>query len=189
MRRGSFVAATGPVFWTTLRGVFMEPTRIIAILLLAFVFGGSSAEVAVHAKRVLDRHWAAQEEGSAGELVAFEIHRDDGEVLARPRVVAAPGRAAQLVLRDPEDPGKVRLALRVETTRQASGDLAVDYELSMPGEDLVSRGRVSITPGVEQRLELGDQLTATLLTIPVPSAAFDAYLESERAARTVMKSI
>jgi hypothetical protein len=59
----------------------------------------------------------------------------------------------------------------------------------MPGEDLVSRGRVSITPGVEQRLELGDQLTATLLTIPVPSAAFDAYLESERAARTVMKSI
>jgi hypothetical protein len=168
----------------------MKPTRIVAILLLAFVFGGGSAEVAVRAKRAIDRHRAVQEEGSAGELVALEIHREDGEILARPRVVASPGRATQLILRDPENPGEVRLALRVETTRQASGDLAVDYELSMPGEDLVSRGRVSITPGVEQRLELGDHpLTATLFAIPVPSAAFDAYLESERAARTAWKAI
>lgn len=78
----------------------------------------------------------------------------------------------------------------METTREASGDLAVDYELSMPGEELVSRGRVSVTPGVEHRLALGDHpLTATLLTLPVPSAAFDAYLESERAARTISKTI
>jgi hypothetical protein len=168
----------------------MKPTRVVAILALSFLFGGGSAEVAVQAKRSIERHRAAQEEGSAGELVALEIHRDDGEVLARPRVLAAPGRATHLVLRDPENPSEVRLALRVETTRQASGDLAVDYELTMPGEDLVSRGRVNMTPGVEQRLALGDlPLTATLLTIPVPSAAFDAYLESERAARSTVKAI
>jgi hypothetical protein len=168
----------------------MKPTRIAAILLLAFMFGGGSAEVAVRAKRAIDRHLASQEEGSAGELVALEIQREDGEILARPRVVASPGRAAQLILRDPENPGEVRLSLRVETTRQASGDLAVDYELAMPGEDLLSRGRVSMTPGVERRLELGDRpLTATLLTIPVPSAAFDAFLESERAARTAVRPI
>ncbi len=168
----------------------MKPNRIAAILLLSFMFGGGSAEVAVRAKRSIERHRAAQEEGSAGELVALEIHREDGEVLARPRVLASPGRAAHLVLRDPQNPAEVRLSLRVETTRQASGDLAVDYELSMPGEDLVSRGRVNMMPGVEQRLELGElPLTATLLTIPVPSAAFDAYLESERAARTTMKAI
>jgi hypothetical protein len=167
----------------------MKPNRIAAILMLSFLFGGGSAEVAVRAKRSIERHRAAQE-GSAGELVALEIHRDDGAVLARPRVLASPGRATHLVLRDPENPSEVRLALRVETTRQASGDLSLDYELSMPGEDLLSRGRVNMTPGVEQRLELGDSpLTATLFTIPVPSAAFDAYLESERAARTTLKSI
>lgn len=171
-------------------GAFVKPTRIAAILLLAFVFGGGSAEVAVRAKRAIDRHRAAQDEGSAGELVALEIHRDDGEVLARPRVVTSPGRSTQLILRDPENPAEVRLALRVETSRQASGDLAVHYELSMPSEELVSRGHVNVTPGVEQRLDLGDHpLTATLLTLPVPSAAFDAYLESERAARTTVTPI
>jgi hypothetical protein len=168
----------------------MNPTRIVAILVLAFVFGGSSAEVAVQAKRALDRRWSAQEEGSAGELVALEIQREDGQVLARPRVVTSPGRPTQLILRDPENPAEVHLALRVETSRQASGDLAVDYELSMPGEELVSRGHVCVAPGVEHRLELGDHpIIATLLTIPVPSAAFDAYLESERAARRVLKAI
>ena len=168
----------------------MKQTRILATLLLAFAFGGGSAEVAVRAKHAFHRLRSAPEEGSAGELVALEILRDGGEVIARPRVVTAPGRPTQLVLRDPENPAEVRLALRVETTRQASGDLAVEYELSMPGEELVSRGHVSMTPGVEHRLELGDHpLTATLLAIPVPSAAFDAYLESERAARTEWKAI
>jgi hypothetical protein len=168
----------------------MKTTRIAAILMLAFLFGGSSAEVAFQTKRVIDRHRAAREEGSAGELVALEIHRGDGELVARPRVIAAPGRAAELVLRDPENPDQVRLALRVETTREPSGDLAVDYELSMPGEELVCRGRVSITPGVERPLDLGDHpLTATLFAIPVPSAAFDAFLGAERAARSGVKPI
>lgn len=87
----------------------MKPTRITAILVLSFAFGGSSAEVAVRAKRAIDRQRSAQVEGSAGELVALEIQRGDGEVVARPRVVTAPGRPTQLVLRDPENPGGVRL--------------------------------------------------------------------------------
>ena len=165
----------------------MKPTRIAAILMLAFLFGGSSAEVAVQTKRAIDRHRAAQEDGSAGELVSFEIHREDGELLARPRVIAAPGRSAELVLRSADDPGQVRLSLRVETTREPDGDVGVQYELQVPGEALACRGRVSLTPGVEQRIALGDHpLTATLFTIPVPSAAFDAYLEAERAARRVV---
>ena len=168
----------------------MKPTRIVAILLLAFAFGSGSAEVVVRATRAIQRQRPAVEEGTAGELVALEIQRGDGEVVARPRVVTSPGRATQLILRDPENPAAVRLALRVETTRDASGDLSVDYELSMPGEELLSRGRLSMAPGVEQRLELGDHpLTATLLAIPVPSAAFDAFLQSERAARAAWKAI
>lgn len=162
----------------------MKPTRIAAILMLAFLFGGSSAEVAVQTKRAIDRHRAAQEDGSAGELVSFEIHRDDGELLARPRVIAAQGHTAELVLLDSGNPGQVRLSLRVETSRQPDGDVGVEYELHVPGEALACRGRVSMTPGVEQTIVLGDHpLTATLFTIPVPSAAFDAYLDAERAAR------
>jgi hypothetical protein len=162
----------------------MKPTRIAAILMLSFLFGGSSAEVAVQTRRAIERHRAAQEDGAAGELVAFEIHREDGELLARPRLIAPPGRAAELVLRSPGDPDQVRLSLRVETKREPDGDLAVSYELTMPGEALACRGHVSVTPGVERTVALGDHpLTATLFTIPVPSAAFDAYLEAERAAR------
>jgi len=83
----------------------MKPTRVAVILMLAFLFGGSSAEVAVQAKRAIERHRASLEEGSAGELVSFEIQREDGEVLARPRVIAAPGKATELLLRAPGDAG------------------------------------------------------------------------------------
>ena len=159
----------------------MKPTRVAAILLLAFLFGGSSAEVAVHAKRAIERR-RAPEEGSAGALVALEIHGERGEVLARPRVLASRGRAAQLFLRDPLRPDVVRLALRVEASREASGDLAVDYELTLPAASLTAAGRVQTPPGVEQLLDVGEApVTATLLAVPVPSAEFDAFLESERA--------
>jgi len=168
----------------------MKSTRIVAILILSFLFGGGSAEVAVNAQRALHRRLSPQEEGSAGELVALQIQRDDGEVVARPRVIASPGHVAQLVLRDPEDPSRVRLALRVETTREASGDVAVDYLISVPGEELVCSGRVSVAYGVERKLDLGRHpLTATLVAVPVPSAAFDAFLKSERASRRVVLPI
>jgi hypothetical protein len=159
----------------------MRPARVVAILLLAFLFGGSSAEVAVQTKRAIERARTA-EEGSAGELVAFEIHRD-GELLARPRVISPPGRATQLVLRDPQDPGLVRLALRLETTREPTGDILVDYEITVPSDEVVAVGRVSATHGVEHSLDLGERITAKLLTLPVPSTAFDAYIQGERAAR------
>jgi hypothetical protein len=82
----------------------------------------------------------------------------------------------------------VRLALRVETSRLADGDVDVSYELEMPGESLTCRGRVSVTPGVEHSVAVGEQplVTATLLAIPVPSAAFDAYLDADRRARRVV---
>ena len=162
----------------------MKPARVAAILMLSFLFGGSSAEVAVQAKRAIDRHRAASEPGAAGDLVALEIHGDHGEVIARPRVVSAPGRPAQLVLRDPLRPGVVRLALRVATWREPSGDIAVEYELEVPGAALTAAGRIQVVPGVERHVDLGEsELTATLLAMPVPSLAFDAFLEAERARR------
>jgi hypothetical protein len=165
----------------------MKATRIAAVLIFAFLFGGSGAEVAVQTKRAIDRHRAAHEEGSAGELVALEIRRE-GELVARPRVIASPGRATQLVLRDPSSPSAVRLALRVETAREPSGDLSVEYALEVPGEELTAIGRVSVTPGVEAPLQLGEgSLTATLVTLPVPSEAFDAYLAAERQARPAVE--
>jgi hypothetical protein len=161
----------------------MKRTRAVAIVLFAFLFGGSSAEVAVQAKRAIDRHLATEEEGSVGELVAFELRGPDGGLIARPRLIASPGRPAQLELRDPEHPSVVRVALRVDAARDVSGDLSVQYELELPADGIASRGRVSVTPGVEHALELGDGVVATLLALPVPSAAFDTYLTTEREAR------
>lgn len=161
----------------------MKRARAVAIVLFAFLFGGSSAEVAVRAKRAIDRH-LAEEEGSAGQLVALELRGPDGALLARPRLIAAPGKAAQLELRDLEQPWQVRVAFRVEASREVSGDVALDYELEVPGVAVAHHGRATATPGVEQALDLGEAaVAATLLTLPVPSAAFDAYLAAEREAR------
>jgi len=163
----------------------MKLTRAIAVVLLAFLFGGSSAEVAVQTHRALQQR-RTPEPGAAGDLVAIEVRGEDGEVLARPRLIATPGRAAVLVLRDPLHPDRIRLELRVEATREITGEVSVDYALSMPGEELSCSGRLTTAPGVEQALDLGAKpLTATLLTLPVPSAAFEAYLEAERTARRV----
>lgn len=165
----------------------MKLTRAVAVVLLAFLFGGSSAEVAVQTHRALQQR-RAPEPGAAGDLVAIEVRGEDGEVVARPRLIAAPGRAAHLILRDPLHPDRVRLELRVEATREVTGEVSVDYALVIPGEELSCSGRLAATPGVEHTLDLGagaGSLSATLLTLPVPSAAYEAFLESERAARRV----
>ncbi|SRR5512147_2940915 len=162
----------------------MKSIRAVAIVLLSFLLGGSSAEVAVQTHRALSRARSA-ETGEGGDLVAMELRGEAGEVIARPRVITTPGRAAHLVLRDPTDPERVKLTLRVEASREPSGDVAVDYELSFPGQDCLAAGRLQTTPGVEHAVDLGHlPFTATLLTLPVPSAAFDAFLESERRIRT-----
>jgi hypothetical protein len=162
----------------------MKSIRAVAIVLLSFLVGGSSAEVAVQTHRVLHRARSA-EAGEGGDLVALEVRGEAGELIARPRVITTPGRAAHLVLRDPADPERVRLTLRVEASREPSGDVAVDYELSLPEQECLAAGRLSATPGVEEPIDLGHlPITATLLTLPVPSAAFDAFLESERRIRT-----
>ncbi len=160
----------------------MKPSRFVALLLLAFVFGSGSAEVALETGRALKRVRAERATGSAGDLVAVELHDEVGDVIARPRLIAPLGRAARLVLRDPANPELVRLALRIEAAREPSGDVALAYELELPGHALAASGRVWVTPGVEQPLDLGDAaVTATLLTLPVPSAAFDAYVEAQSA--------
>jgi hypothetical protein len=162
----------------------MKSIRAVAIVLLSFLLGGSSAEVAVKTHRALARARGA-DAGEGGDLVALELRGETGAIIARPRVITTPGRPAHLILRDPADPERVRLTLRVEANREPSGDVSVDYELSLPGRDYLAAGRLSATPGVELALDLGHlPLTATLLTLPVPSAAFDAFLESERRIRT-----
>jgi hypothetical protein len=161
----------------------MKSTRAVAVVLLSFLLGGSSAEVAVQTHRALHRSHA--EQGQAGDLVALEVRGESGAVIARPRVITTPGRPAHLILRDPTDPERVRLTLRVEATREPSGEVSVDYELALPERDCLAAGRLSATPGVEEAVDLGQlPVTATLLTLPVPSAAFDAFLESERRIRT-----
>ena len=157
----------------------------MAVLLLsAFLVGGASAEVAVRTHAAIARAKSDREIGAAGQLVALELTDAYGGVVARPRLIAPAGRAAELVLHEPGAPDTVRLALRVESKRQASGEIALEYALWVPGNDLSTKGRVSLVPGVVQAVELeGGTLVATWLALPVPSAAFDAYLEAEGARR------
>ena len=86
------------------------------------------------------------------------------------------------MLHDPARPDAVRLALRLEAVREPSGEVALDYTLWLPERAITAKGKLSLTPGVEQELELGDgALVASFLAIPIPSAAFDAFLEAEGA--------
>jgi hypothetical protein len=158
----------------------MSRTRIALLLVVAFLAGGGSAEVAVRTQRAMERARAEREIGSAGQLVALSLAEADGSVVARPRLIAPSGRRAELVLHDPLRPADVRLAFRVEAVREPSGEISLDYALWLPDRAVAARGKLSLTPGVEQAVKLpGSSLVATWLAVPVPSAAFDAFLEGE----------
>lgn len=157
--------------------------KVGLLLVSAFLVGGGSAEVAVRAHDAIERARAERVTGSAGQLVALQLTDAYGEIVARPRVIAPSGKATELVLREPGAPDTVRLTFRIEAVRESSGDIAIDYTLWVPGHDLSAKGRVSLTPGVEQTVELeGGVLVATWLAVPVPSTSFDAFLEGEAAA-------
>jgi hypothetical protein len=150
------------------------------VIAAAFLVGAGSAEVAVRTRSALERVRHERDVGAAGQLVQLQICAPGGEVLARPRLIAPEGKAAQLVLHDPDRPDEVRLALRVEAVREASGFIALDYAVWVPERAIAAKGRLSLTPGVEQATDLGDGvLVASFLAVPVPSAAFDAFLEGE----------
>lgn len=160
-----------------------RPLRIAGLLAFAFAVGGASAEAALRTHDAIERVRAEREIGGAGQLVALQLSEPGGAVLARPRLIAPAGRAAELYLHDPAQPDVVRLAFRVEAVREPSGFISLDYTLRIPGRDVTASGRLSLTPGVEQAVELGDgALVATWLAVPVPSAAFDAFLEGEAGA-------
>jgi hypothetical protein len=158
----------------------------VLVLAAAFLVGAGSAEVAIRTHGALERVRQERENGAAGQLVQLQVTSAGGEVLARPRLIAPAGKQAEVVLHDPAHPGEVRLALRIEAARDPSGDIELRYALWIPERALSARGRVSLTPGVEQELPLGDgTLVASILALPVPSAAFDAYLEAEGARRAM----
>jgi hypothetical protein len=158
--------------------------RLAALLLLAFAFGGGSAEVAVRTHRAIEKARSEREIGSSGHLVALQLVDERGEVVARPRLICPTGKRAELVLHDPLDPTDVRLAFRVAATREPSGEVALAWTLWMPELAIATSGKLSLVPGVEQAVAVGDStLVATWLSVPVPSAAFDAFLEAEKTRR------
>lgn len=158
--------------------------RITFLLAGAFVFGGASAEVALRAQANLEQVRTTREIGAAGQLVSLQLTGEDGTLVARPRLICPSGKVAELVLHDPANPDHVRLTFRVEAEREPTGEIALGYELWLPERSVAAKGKLSLTPGVEQAMKLGDaELVATWLAVPIPSAQFDAYIEAERAAR------
>jgi hypothetical protein len=167
----------------------LGPASVALVLAAAFLVGAGSAEVAVRAHDAVERVRHEREVGAAGQLVQLELTGADGAVLARPRLIAPVGKTAELLLHDPARPDTVRLAFRVEATREPSGEIALRYSLWLPEHAVSAKGELSLTPGVEQELPLGDgALVASVLAVPVPSAAFDAYIETESARRAPGKT-
>lgn len=157
---------------------------VAALLMSAFALGGGSTAVALRTHHALERARAEREIGSAGQLVELALTDASGHLVARPRLIAPAGKPAELVLHDPTDPALVRLSFRVEASREPTGEIALDYTLRIPGRELSTTGKLVLTPGVQEAIEIGDsEIVATWLALPVPSAAFDAYLEAETAAR------
>ena len=160
-------------------------SKVALLLVSAFLVGSGSAEVAVRTHAALERVRAEREIGAAGQLVVLQLSGPDGEVIARPRVIAQAGKATEVVLHDPGDPNAVRLAFRVQAAREPSGEIALAYALYVPERALSQRGRLSLTPGVEQQVEIGHGMfVASWLAVPVPSAAFDALMEAEAQRRS-----
>jgi hypothetical protein len=158
--------------------------RVVALLSGAFAVGGASAEVAVRTHAAVERVRRERDRGAAGELVALRLTSPDGSVVAQPRLIAPTGKPARLVLHPPGRHDEILMSFRVEVARQAGGLLSVHYELYLPDQALETNGNLHLSPGVQTAIHLphGD-LVATWLAVPFPSAQFDEYLETERAAR------
>jgi hypothetical protein len=154
--------------------------RVTAILVAAFLVGAAGAEGAVRVRRAGPA--ASTDAAVVGDLVSLEL-RDDAGTVSRSRLVTPAGRSAEMTLRDAEDPGVVRLVLRVATGREASGDISVDYSLRVPALQLDTSGRVSVVPGVESAFDISPDLRAVVTALPVPSKAFDRWVERERQRR------
>ncbi len=164
-------------------------SKVVLLLLAAFLVGGGSTEVALRTHAALERVRAEREIGSAGQLVVLQLAGPDGEVIARPRIIAPAGKTTELVLHDAGDPNAVRVAFRVQATREPSGEITLAYALYVPERAVSQRGRVSLTPGVEQQVDIGDgALVASWLAVPIPSAAFDALMEAEAQRRSPGKT-
>lgn len=165
----------------------MRFSRIAATLVIAFLFGGGAAETFLKTRDAIERQ-RSSEEGSAGELVSLELQDHVGQTIARPRVVVRPGRPIELVVRNPDNPDEVRVAVRLQTERQPSGELLVGYRILMPLHAIEAAGLVTVTPGVEQPIDFGElPFGATIFTVPVPSAAFDAYMDFEKARNAITR--
>jgi hypothetical protein len=160
----------------------LEPVRTlraIAVLAVAFLVGAASTEGVVRLRG--DRAAAvASQDGSVGDMVSFEVRSEDGATLAHSRLVSPVGKLSSVTVRDPVDPSSVRLVLRVTTSREASGNLRVNYAVQIPELSLSKSGRVWVKPGVESTLPIGHDLVAVFTALPVPSKAFDQFIESER---------
>jgi hypothetical protein len=155
---------------------------VTAILAAAFLVGAAGAEAAVRVRRAGPGASDRVDATVVGDLVSLEL-RDDAGTVSRSRLVTPAGRSAEMVLRDPADPRVVRLVLRVATSREASGDISVDYSLRVPALELHTSGRVSVVPGVESAFDVSPDLRAVLVALPVPSKAFDRWVERERQRR------
>jgi hypothetical protein len=157
--------------------------RVTAILVAAFLVGAAGAEGAVRVRRAGPAASTERPDAAVvGDLVSLEL-RDDAGTVSRSRLVTPAGRSAEMTLRDAEDPGVVRLVLRVATGREASGDISVDYSLRVPALQLDTSGRVSVVPGVESAFDISPDLRAVVTALPVPSKAFDRWVERERQRR------
>ena len=158
--------------------------RVGLLILSAFLVGGASAEVAVRTHGAISRARAEREVGSAGQLVALELRDPSGELVARPRIIAPAGKAAEVVLHEPGDPGAVRLAFRVEAVRERNGR----HRARLRAVGAGARREGERDDAAHPRRRAADRardgaLVATWLAVPVPSAALDAYLEGEAAQR------
>ena len=163
----------------------LRSQKIALLLAAAFLVGAGSAEVGLRTHAAIERVRAEREIGGAGQLVVLEVAGPDGEIIARPRIIAPAGKTTELVLHDPGDPAAVRLAFRVAATREPSGEIALDYAQYVPDRAISQHGRLSLTPGVEQQVGLGDgTFVASWLAVSVPSAAFDALMEAEAQRRS-----
>ncbi len=163
--------------------------RVVAVLSSAFLVGGASAEVAVRTHAAVEHERQDREQGSAGELIALRLTTLDGAVVAQPRLILPAGKPGRLVLHAPGNPDQILMSFRVEVARQQGGGVFLRYELTLPDRSLHSRGNLHLVPGVRQAIPLPHgALVATWLAVPVPSAQFDDFLETERARRSAEES-
>lgn len=116
-------------------------------------------------------------------VFALAVQGHDGQLLASPVVLGAPGQRVQVNLMCRNDPRRERMSLTLDPV-DTSHPLRFSYQLSVAGQVDKARGTVELIPGLERKVAVTPEnpqgLTLAVFAAPLNHPGVEGYLKERK---------